>query len=159
MVLFQEGNSPDFMNNSAKPTLVEQLLKLLPLLDGTSVSMDNILDTDDPDDYMSLSLLDPLAVDAVLMPGTSSVEQCVASCRLPVPILSVGEVSSLRLQHHLHHMPRYLDRRGACPLHSKLRKSHYWCTVCGVPLHATLCFELFHSLDCVTGVDLHSVAV
>ncbi len=63
-------------------------------------------------------------------------------------------IAQNRLDASLSHMPRYHNRRRPCPLHSSRKLTHYRCSYCGVALHTRLCFEVFHSVQHIDGLDI-----
>ncbi len=157
VVLFKDAGHPDFANADAKPTLVSQLLQHLPTLAGLpATSLESILAEDGRQHFsFGPSATQPQPSSDDLSCGPSLRVQQLQRCLDPVVKRPRAEADSLRLDVSLGHHPRQLPFRGPCVLHSSTRKySYFWCTVCGIALHCSVCFEAYHTLTDIDGIDL-----
>ncbi len=150
VVLFKDSNHPDFTNAAAKPTLIDEMLRLFPALEAQrSISLDDV--KADEDAYFNVQL-PPIPVIGGPLLG-SQAEQ-LQSCLAPFIKWTYEEALTLRLDASLRHAPHFIKFRGRCPLHSCNKYSYYWCKVCGIPLHFGRCFEVFHGIENLDSLDL-----
>ncbi len=67
---------------------------------------------------------------------------------------SYEEANTLRLDTTLRHASHHVNFRGRCPMHSCPKYTNYWCKVCGIALHFGRCFELYHGVEDILGIDV-----
>ncbi len=70
----------------------------------------------------------------------------------PPPQLQAEELLSVRLDVSKDHCIFYSPTRGRCVMHQERRRSHYYCSCCGVFLHSRNCFYLFHHAHDLTAI-------
>ncbi len=134
-IIFSDSGNSSFTNAAAKPALVSQLLELI-----TSISAP-------PRQHLPTQ-----CVTAI----TAAQHADLLKCELPqLPVLQPNIVAKDRLNSDLRHFNRYYPVLGRCPLHTtERRRTHWHCTHCGVPLHQGLCYEIFHSVYHLAGIDI-----